>query len=111
MSALANRIDHIKSLGDLSSREIAQLLDIHPQTVSRWKTGQASPQPSTLDQLLRLEWILDQLSQFYSPEESRLWLFSPHADLKGARPADAIKEGNTDRVLAIIDRLQSAAFI
>ena len=111
MSALANRIDHIKALGELSSREIAQLLDIHPQTVSRWNTGQSSPQPGALDQLLRLEWILDQLSQFYSPEEARLWLFSPHPDLEGSRPADAIKEGETGLVLAIIDRLQSAAYI
>jgi transcriptional regulator with XRE-family HTH domain len=110
VTAIANRIHHIKDLGGISSREIAQLLDTTPQTVSRWQTGQSSPRPGALDQLLRLEWILDQLSQFYTPDEARLWIFSPHLDLEGGRPADAIRDGRTDLVLAVIDRLQSAAY-
>jgi transcriptional regulator with XRE-family HTH domain len=96
VSALAKRIDNIKARGDLSSREIAQLLDTHPQTVSRWNTGQSSPQPAALDQLLRLEWIIEQLAQFYAPDDARLWLFGPHTDLDGSRPADAIREGQTE---------------
>lgn len=110
MTAIANRLDHIKDLGGITSREVAQLLDTTPQTVSRWQTGQSSPRPGALDQLLRLEWVLDQLAQFYSPEEARLWIFSPHQELDGRRPADAIRDGRTDLVLAIIDRLQSAAY-
>ncbi len=109
MTAIANRLDHIKSLGGISSREIAQLLDTSPQTVSRWQTGRSSPRPNALDQLLRLEWVLDQLAEFYTSEEARLWIFSPHPDLNGARAADAIREGRIDEVLAIVDRLQSAA--
>lgn len=110
MTALANRLDRIKNIGGITSRDVAQLVDTTAQTVSRWQTGQSSPRPNALDQLLRLEWILDQLSQFYQPEEAKLWIFSPHPDLAGQRPADAIRSGETERVLAIIDRLQSAAF-
>lgn len=110
MTAIASRLDNIKRVGGISSREVAQLVHTTPQTVSRWQTGRASPRPGALDQLLKLEWILEQLAQFYAPDEARLWIFSPHPDLDGARPADAISAGDTDAVLAIIDRLQSAAF-
>lgn len=111
MSAIAKRLEHIKTLGDLSFREVAQLLSIHPQTVSRWNTGHSNPNPDALNQLLRLEWVLDQLSQLYEADEARFWLFSPHPDLEGKRPCDAIVEDRTDEVLAIIDRLQSSAVI
>ena len=110
MTAIANKLDHIRSLGGISSREIAQLLDTTPQTVSRWQTGRSGPRPGALDQLLRLEWVLDQLAQFYNPDEARLWIFGPHPDLDGVTPAEAIRSGQIGEVLAIIDRLQSAAY-
>jgi hypothetical protein len=68
--------------------EVAQLLDTTPQTVSRWQTGESSPQPKSLDRLLWLDWLAEQLSQFYAPDEARLWLFSRHIDLGGDRPFD-----------------------
>jgi uncharacterized protein (DUF2384 family) len=69
------------------------------------------PQPAKLQQLLILEWITDQLSEFYEPDEARLWLFSPHRLLNGARPADRIQENATDEVLALIDQLRDGAFV
>ncbi|HEV8361915.1 MAG TPA: helix-turn-helix domain-containing protein [Gemmatimonadaceae bacterium] len=109
-SALKKRIDNIREKGGIKSREVAQLLDTTPQTVSRWQTGQASPQPKSLERLLTLEWLADQLSQFYQPDEARLWLFSRHALLSGARPADLIAVGRTDEILRLIDQLQSGAY-
>ncbi len=109
-SALAKRIDNLRRKGGIKSREVAQLLDTTPQTVSRWQTGQSSPQPKSLDRLLTLEWLADQLAQFYQPDEARLWLFSPHPDLGGDRPADLIVADRTSEVLRIIDQLQSSAY-
>lgn len=110
-TAVGKRIDKIKTLSGIKSRDIAQLLDTTPQTVSRWQTGASSPHRGKLDRLLILEWLLDQLSQFYDPEEARLWLFSPHSRLKGTRPADLIAAGRVDEVLDLVDQLQSAAYI
>ena len=73
--------------------------------------GRTSPQPKALDRLLWLDWLADQLGTFYDPDEARLWLFSPHRDLGGKRPADLIAEGNVEPVLAILDRLQSGAYV
>jgi transcriptional regulator with XRE-family HTH domain len=110
-SALKKRLDNISEKGGIKSREVAQLLATTPQTISRWQSGQASPQPKSLERLLTLEWLADQLSQLYAPDEARLWLFSPNASLGGRRPADLIAEGRSDDVLRLIDQLQSGAYV
>lgn len=111
VTAIARKLDSIKDRGGISAREVAQLLSTTPQTVSRWQTGRASPQPGSLDRLLKLDWIADQLASLYEPDEARLWLFSPHPELDGRRPADWIAEERTDEVLEIIERLQTASYV
>ena len=110
-SAVAHRLDSIKSHAGTRSREIAQLLDTTPQTVPRWQNGHVDPRPGKLQHLLTLEWLVDQLAEFYEPEEARLWLFSPHRLLAGRRPADLIAEGNSDAVLTLIDQLRDGAYL
>ena len=110
-NALASRLDSIQQHSGISGRDIAQLLATTPQTVSRWRTGQAAPQPRLLDRLLTLAWLVSQLADYYSADEAKLWLFSPHRLLGGARPADLIVEQRTDEVLKLIDQLDSAAYI
>ena len=110
-SAVAVRLDAIREKGGVRAREVAQLLATTPQTVSRWQTGRAEPQPDGLRRLLELEWLVEQLAGFYEPAEARLWLFSRHQQLKGERPADLIAQGRTDEVLAIIDQLRGGAYI
>lgn len=111
MSAITLRLDRIQNQGGISGREVAQLLQTTPQTVSRWRQGRVSPQPRALERLLKLDWLADQLGAVYAPEEARLWLFSPNAELDGMRPADLIADERIEEVLAIIDRMQSAAFV
>ncbi|MFA5891027.1 MAG: antitoxin Xre/MbcA/ParS toxin-binding domain-containing protein [Actinomycetota bacterium] len=109
MSALAQRIDKIT--GVIKARDIAQLLDTTPQTVSRWRTSRAAPQRASLERLLSLEWLIDQLREFYEPDAARLWLFSPHPLLRGLRPVDKIRDGAIDEVLALIAQLQDGAYV
>lgn len=111
MSAIAIRLDRIQSQGGISGREVAQLLQTTPQTVSRWRQGRVSPQPPAFERLLKLDWLADQLATVYAPDEARLWLFSPNVQLDGMRPADLIADERIEDVLAIIDRMQSGAFV
>jgi len=110
-TALKAKLDTILQKGGIKQRDVAQLLDTSPQTISRWQTGQASPQPRKLQLLLTLEWLMQQLSQFYDPPEAQLWLLSHHAALDGQRPADLISSGRIDEVLRLIDQLQSGAYV
>src|SRR5207249_6317935 len=97
-SALAERLERIKELGGITGRDVAQLLDTTPETVSRWSSGKVGPQRERLQRLLELEFFLSELSEFYTPEEARLWLFAPHKLLAGDTPADRIRSGKTQDV-------------
>ena len=110
-TALANRLDEIKRRGGINAREVAQLLATTPETISRWNTGKADPQPDRLKRLLTLEWLLEELSEFYTPDGAKLWLFAPNRLLKGERPADRIQEGALDDVLAIIAQLRDGEYV
>ena len=109
--AVAARINNIRDRGGIRSREIAQLLNTTPQTVSRWQSDKVDPQPDGLQRLLTLEWLVGELSEFYEPDEARLWLFAPHKLLAGDRPADRIQAGRVDDVLALISQLRDGAFV
>ena len=109
-SALADKVDRIKQLGGISGRDLAQLLDTTPETVSRWSTGKVGPQRERLHRLLELEFFLTELSEFYTPEEAGLWLFSPHKLLAGDTPADRIQSGKTQEVFTILEQLRSGAY-
>ncbi|SDF19571.1 Protein of unknown function [Blastococcus aurantiacus] len=109
--AVADRLDSIKQHAGIRGREIAQLLDTTPQTVSRWQQGHVDPQPSKLQNLLTLEWLTDQLAEFFPPDQARLWLFAPHRLLGGDTPAARIQQGKHQDVLALIDQLRDGAFV
>lgn len=109
--AVAERLDTIRERAGIRSREVAQLLDTTPQTVSRWRTGKSTPQPDGLQRLLTLDWLIGELADFYEPDQARLWLFSPHRLLAGERPADRIQRGQLDDVLALINQLSDGAFV
>jgi transcriptional regulator with XRE-family HTH domain len=110
MSAVAARLDSIRKRGGIKSREVAQLLDTTPETISRWQAGRTEPASDRMQRLLTLEWLVDQLGEFYPPDEARLWLFAPHRQLAGARPADRIQQGHVDEVLALIAQLRDGAY-
>lgn len=109
--ALATRLDKVQQKGGITAREVAQLLNTTPETVSRWRAGRTQPQPDRRDYLLRLEWLISELGDLYSPDEARLWLFSPHKLLGGDRPADRIQQGKIEDVLTVIAQLKDGAYV
>jgi len=109
--AITSRLEIIQKKAGVTAREVALLLGTTPETVSRWQTGKTDPQPDNLDYILQLEYLVGELSEFYPPEEARLWLFAPHKLLDGQRPSDLIKRGEFESVLRIIGQLKDGAFI
>lgn len=109
-SALAERLEKIRKRGGITDRDVAQLLDTTPETVSRWSTGKIDPQRDRLLRLLELEFFLAELSRLYSPEEAKPWLFSPHKLLGGETAAARIQAGKTQDVFALLDHLRSGAY-
>ena len=109
-SAVARLVEDLRSRGGLKGSDLANITHVSQATVSRWAAGKAAPQPKTQLVISDLRYIVDRLAEFYTPDETRLWLYSRHPLLDGARAIDLIHAGSADRVLAVIDSLSDATF-
>ena len=81
-----------------------------PFAVSRWTAGKALPHPKTQLVISDLRYVVDRLSEFYTPEETRLWLYSKHRLLNGQRAIDLINQGQADEILSVIESLDEGTF-
>ena len=61
--------------------------------------------------IAELRWVAERLSDFYEPDEARLWLQTGHPQLDGARPYDLINDGRIADVLEVIDSLESGVYL
>lgn len=110
MTALARKLDVIRSKGGLKNTDVANLLDTRPETVSRWNQGKAHPHASTEKALLELEYIVDQLSDFYTPDQARQFVFARQRLLDGRSPAELIRQGSIDEVLLLVNQLRDGVY-
>lgn len=112
MSTAVERIlKDLRRDGGLRGADIANIMAVSPPTVSRWSSGQGSPSLHTQTVIADLRYVVERLHDFYTPEETRLWLHTAHPLLDQSRAVDLIHEGRTEEVLAVIDRLEAGAFI
>jgi hypothetical protein len=110
-SAVARKLASLRAKGAMRHIEVANLLGTRPETVSRWNQGHAYPHASTEKTLLELEYIVDQLSDFYKPNEARQWIFSPQKYLAGLSPAELIRLGRIDEVLRLVNQLRDSVYL
>lgn len=102
-SAIVKTIDQLKDKGNLTGVDVANIAHVSKATVSRWSNGSATPHPKTQLVLSDLKYVVDRLSEFYTPDETRVWLYSRNDLLDGAVAIVLINEGKTDRVLQAIE--------
>lgn len=110
-TAVARILEDLRSRGGLRGADIANIVDVSPPTVSRWTKGRGSPSLHTQTVIADLRYVVERLSDFYTPEETRLWLHTPHPLLDRNRAVDLIYSGGTEEVLAVIDRLEAGAYL
>jgi len=109
-SAIAKILDDLRDRGGLKGTDVANMTSVSPATVSRWTSGKAFPQPKTQLLISDLRYVVDRLAEFYSPEETRIWLYARHPLLNGERAIDLIHEGRTAEVLSVIESLDESAY-
>lgn len=110
-TAVARILDDLRSRGGLQGKDIANIVNVSTATVSRWLRGNGSPNLRTQTVIADLRYVVDRLSDFYTPDETRLWLHSRHQLLHGERAIDLINANRTEEVLAVIERLDAGAYI
>src|SRR6266404_4239182 len=109
-TAVARIIEELRSRGGLKGTDVANIASVSPATVSRWIAGKALPDPQTQLVISDLRYVVDRLSEFYTPDETRLWLYSKHRLLNGERAIDLINRGDADKILAVIESLDEGSF-
>jgi transcriptional regulator with XRE-family HTH domain len=83
-SAVAKILDDLRARGGLKGTDVANITAVSPATVSRWTAGKAFPHPKTQLVISDLLYAVDRLAEFYSPDETRIWLFKASAAERGA---------------------------
>jgi transcriptional regulator with XRE-family HTH domain len=109
--AVPRYIDDLTEIGGLTGTDIANIADVSKATVSRWKSGSVKPQPSTQLVLSDLHFIVGRLSEYYTADEIRTWLYARHPQLNGERAIDLINQNRSEDVLRILDRLDADVFL
>ncbi|MEX2124523.1 MAG: antitoxin Xre/MbcA/ParS toxin-binding domain-containing protein [Woeseia sp.] len=110
-SAVKKTIDDLKDRGHLSGVDVANIAKVSKATVSRWSAGTAAPHPKTQLILSDLRYVVDRLAEFYTPDETRLWLHARNDLLDGATAIELIREERTDEVLQALERLDSLTYL
>lgn len=109
-TAVKKILDVLRDDGGLQGKDIANIVSVSPATVSRWSSGKATPDLKTQTVFAELRYVVDRLAEFYTSDETRLWLHTPHPMLNGERAIDLINAGRTEEVLAVIESLESGAY-
>ena len=109
-SAMVAFLDDLRVQGGLKGADVANIAAVSPATVSRWTSGKALPHPKTQLVISDLRYVVDRLAEFYTPEETRMWLYSRHRLLNGKRPIDLIQDGASEDVLAVIESLDQSSY-
>jgi transcriptional regulator with XRE-family HTH domain len=108
--AVARIVDDLRTRGGIKGSDLANITEVSQATVSRWAAGKASPHPKTQLVISDLKYVVDRLAEFYTPEETRIWLYAKHPLMEGARAIDLIHDGQADRVLTIIESLSDGTY-
>ena len=109
-TAVARLVADLRERGGLKGSDLANITSVSQATVSRWAAGNASPHPKTQLVISDLKYIVDRLAEFYTPQETRIWLYARHPLLDGSRAIDLIHAGEADRVLGVIESLSDGTY-
>lgn len=88
-------------------REAGRIMDEMARLLMRSKDDQRDLR---MRQLLDLEYVLDLVTEVFEGEGATMWLHARNRQLDGERPLDLIARNETDRVIALLDRLADGNF-
>ncbi|MBT8404108.1 MAG: hypothetical protein KJP18_09635 [Gemmatimonadetes bacterium] len=92
-----------------SDRAVANLLEVSPSQVSRWRRGQA-PDPDNADRLAGLALVVEMLSRWLDPATIPDWLEGPNLHLDDRAPAYLLRRSRVADVLAALEADKAGAY-
>lgn len=102
---IASKVNSIAESLSLSQEDLAAIVGSSARTVSRWASGDTTPQRLPKERLLQLDAVAEVLGGVLRPEAANIWLSSPNRLLDWDTPAERISRGGFRDVLALIEAL------
>ena len=84
-----------------SQRRLAELLDVSPAQVTRWRRG-GGIDTANAERVDLLELTISSLLRLYSPEAAEQWLLGVNPHLGDRRPVDLVRAGRAQELLGAI---------
>lgn len=109
-NAVSKTLSDIQDHGGIRGADIANLTAVSRATVSRWASGKASPSVDKQLVLSDLRYVVYRLSEFYTPDETRVWLYSRNELLGGKSAMELLHEGKTETVLSAIEQIATLSY-
>jgi uncharacterized protein (DUF2384 family) len=110
-SALAKTVSGAIDRLGLTYDEVGEIVDASPRSVARWTAGKVVPQKLNKQRLLELAYVADALAEVLPRDQTNLWMFAPNRLLEHHKPAELVREGAYQRVLALIDAMAEGVFV
>jgi hypothetical protein len=98
-----------RTLDALQTGTIAQLLEVEPAQVSRWKDGSETPNAAEWWRILDLHDVLTRILRVLDREAAELWLVGSEPLLGGARPIDVLALEGAAPLIRCIDGMTQGA--
>jgi transcriptional regulator with XRE-family HTH domain len=92
-----------------SGRRLAELLDVSPAQVSRWRRGQGIDIVNA-ERLDLLELVMASLLRIYPPRAAEAWLIGLNPHLGDRRPIDLIRAGRAREVIGALAAERGGSF-
>src|SRR3954468_157336 len=92
-----------------SQRRLAELLDVSPAQVTRWRRGHGIDEVNA-QRVDLLELVMSQLLRLYAPETAELWLVGLNPHLGDRRPIDLIRRGRSRELIDAIAAERAGSF-
>jgi uncharacterized protein (DUF2384 family) len=92
-----------------SQRRVAELLDVSPAQVTRWRKG-GGIDVDNAERVDLLELVVARLSRIYEPEVVEKWLLGLNPTLGDRRPKDVIRAGGTQELLDAIAESRAGGY-
>jgi uncharacterized protein (DUF2384 family) len=92
-----------------SQRRLAELLDVSPAQVTRWRRGQGIDDVNA-GRVDLLELVMAHLLRLYPSEAAERWLVGANPSLGDRRPVDLIRRGQAREVLDAIASERAGSF-
>lgn len=95
----------------LTYEEVGEIVDASARSVARWTAGEVVPRRLNKQRLIELAYVADALAEVLPRDQANVWVFSPNRLLEHRKPADLVRAGEYQRVLALIDAMAEGVFV